>query len=141
MKKLLLTSLFAAVCIVANAQSQNNLENAQVKTTFTSKFNAAPVSYVTYDDGTVYAAHASNNQWSVFKIDGTYIQTETNITADEVPAAIKQDATQRFGTNVQYRKVVRATGEELYSLLYTKGTSTVEVYYNANGEMNSRAIR
>lgn len=141
MKKLLLTSLFAVAGLAVSAQVQNNLENSNVKSTFETKYNAAPVSYATYDDGTVHAQHASNNQWSVFKVDGTYLQTETNISASEVPAAIKQDATQRFGNNVQYRKVVTAAGEELYSLIYVKGNSTVEVYYKPSGEMHSRAIR
>ncbi|HEY8367447.1 MAG TPA: hypothetical protein VIL57_09895 [Bacteroidia bacterium] len=141
MKKLLLTSLFAVAGLAVSAQVQNNLENASVKSTFESKFNAAPVSYTTYEDGTVHAKHATNNQWSVFKVDGTYLQTETAVSASEVPAAVKQDASQRFGNDIQYRKVVTAAGEELYSIIYVKGTSTVEVYYKPSGEMHSRAIR
>lgn len=141
MKNLLLTPLFVAVSMIAYSQVQNTELNSSVKSTFEAKYNAIPASYTTYGDGTVFAAHASNTEWSVFKVDGTYLQNEKNITAAEVPAVVKQDATQRFGTNVQYRKVVLANNDELISLIYTKGTGTVEVYYNLDGTMNSRAIR
>ncbi|MGQ3015364.1 MAG: hypothetical protein ACT6QS_16745 [Flavobacteriales bacterium] len=143
MKRFFFSALFLALVSAVSAQVTENDAPAVVKSAFSSKYNVNAAAYTSYENGESIAQHNGNTTlYSVFDASGTFIQEEKVVPSSEFPAAVLADVHQRFGTNLEYRKVSLADGSTQYSILYTPGTAPikVEVYYN-NTQMIRRTLR
>jgi len=143
MKRFLFSTLFLASVSAVSAQVTENDAPAAVKSAFSTKYNANAAVYTTYQNGESIAQHSATPAlYSVFDAAGNFIQEEKIVTSSEFPAAVLADVHQRFGTDLEYRKVSLADGSTQYSILYIPGTAPVkvEVYYD-NTQMLRRAMR
>lgn len=143
MKRFLFSALFFSMVAAVSAQvTENDAPNA-VKSAFSSMYNVNAASYITYQNGESFAAHnGSVSLYSVFDASGNFIREEKVVSSSELPSAVLTDVHQRFGTQLEYRKVSLPDGSTEYSILYTPGSAPtrVEVYYN-DTQMIRRAIR
>lgn len=144
MKKILFAILFGSSSLAMSAQVLSNDASPTVKEAFKAKFGSDAASYTSYQNGEIIALHpGSTDTWSVFDKEGQFIQTETLMDKANLPNATATDMQTRFAgpdTELEYRSVVLANQQQQYSIIYTKGSSTVQVYYQ-NDKMLRRAIR
>jgi hypothetical protein len=134
---LFLASLSGVMSLWAVEPPQSVVSN------FTARYqNTSP----TWEKATgMYLAAFSRNGQSVkaaFKEDGTFLREDVLISFSALPAAVRADASQRFGeANIlEAATFTDANGAIGYRIRYQKGNARVDVMYNAQNTIFQRAI-
>lgn len=128
MKKIFLL-LLPAICLAATAPAQNITVPAVVKTAFTAKYPGATHVKWGKESAKEYEAEFKLNNTGVsanFKMDGSWVETETVIAVSELPAAISSaikakypsasitlaEKTEQPGNKVLYEVTIMVNGKK-----------------------------
>lgn len=136
MKNLILATILCGFSIISNAQKA---VPESVKKTFTEKFAAAK---------SVTWASESANEWeaeftlngkemsSSFDNSGKWLETETEISSKELPAAVSLTITNQFaGYKTGELSAIETPEVKGFEIALSKGKSTIEVVINAEGKV------
>lgn len=94
--------------------------------------------------GMYLAAFTRNGQnvKAAFKEDGTFLREDVVISFSALPAAVRSDASQRFGENniIEAATFSDVNGNSGHRIRYQKGNAKVDVMYNAQNSIFQRAV-
>ena len=137
MKKIFLL-LLPAVCMAAIAHAQKITVPTVVNTAFNSKFPGATEVKWGKENSKEYEAEFKLNNKDVsanFKMDGTWVETETTIPASELPAAVANAVTKKYPGAVYGRteKIEKPSGKTLYEVNITVNGKKKELELDPDG--------
>lgn len=143
-KKLLY--LVFAVFISTSAIAQNIEKDkipATVLNAFKSKFPAADNVKWEMENARDYEATFKTNgneQSAVFDANGAWLETETEIKENELPANVKASFAKEFNSYKikETEKVEKNDGTTCYEIKLTNGKETIEVLFADNGEVKEK---
>lgn len=139
MKKLLMMSaLFATIGLAACAQGLDASKvPAAVKTAFAKKFPGATAEWGKENAKEYEAEFKWNNKSASanFLIDGTWVETEAEINAADVPAAVKSAVEKKYPGAIISKvfKIDNSKGEQTYEAEIKTGNKKKEVVLKADG--------
>jgi hypothetical protein len=145
MKKLILVCA-AAAFISVNAFSQNAKDlPAQVKTAFEKKFPGAQKVKWGAENKTEWEAEfvLNGKEYSAnYNSDGTWMETEYEISVSEIPAAISATLTREFpGYKLGETEISETTKGKLYEFEVKTGKTEMEVVLKADGTLVKKEIK
>jgi Putative beta-lactamase-inhibitor-like, PepSY-like len=140
--KTLTTALLGALCLAAIACNGQNLSAdkvpAAVKTAFASKFDAATPKWELEDN--LYEAEfklGKVEMTACFTATGAWMETETEIKTDALPAAVTATIKRDFASYKieDAMKIEHADGTTTYEAELEKGEVNMEVILDPNGKV------
>lgn len=139
MKKIFLL-LLPVFYMTATARAQNITVPAAVKTAFNTKFPGATDIKWGKENPKEYEAEFKLNNANVsanFKMDGSWVETETTIPASELPAAVSNAVKAKYPGAVFGRteKIEAPGGKILYEVNLTVNGKKKELELNPDGSI------
>jgi hypothetical protein len=142
MKKIIMALLVSGIfCSAAIAQRiTTDKVPALVYRAFKTKFPASNQESWSMEDKTSYEVdffNGNKKQSAVFKEDGTWLETETEITFNQLPRPVNAAFNKQFGgfTVQETLQVETPDKGTLYEMIINKGTEGYEVEFSAKGDL------
>jgi hypothetical protein len=139
MKKIFLL-LLPVIYMTATAYAQNITVPAAVKSAFNTKFTGATDIKWSKENTKEYEAEFKLNNTNIsanFKLDGSWVETETTIPVAELPAAVSSAVNKKYPGAVYGRteKIEQPGGKILYEVNLTVNGKKRELELNPDGSI------
>jgi uncharacterized membrane protein YkoI len=137
-------SLLVMLVLTATLQSFAQDAPAKVKDAFNKKFPQAKSISWDKENATEWEAEFKMNgkEYSAnFGTDGTWKETEYEISEKELPAAVKNTLTKEFkGYEVEGAEITETSTIKAYEVEIEKGETTMEVIIDENGKVLKKKV-